>query len=584
MPGDQELRVQTAKGTDPGRAAPADPGPADPGPADPGPADPGLAQRLGPAIARGAAVVASLTILSRVLGLVRTLVFSQTVGASCLGTAYVTANQVPNLLYELVLGGALTSAMVPVLAQSAERAGYDPAAKARVGQITSALLTWTVIVVVPLTVAIAVAAGPVASLLNPSNPNAHCVRADMITVTGNMLEVFAPQALLYGLSVVLYGMLQSYRRFAAPSIGPGISSLVLIACYLAFVPLNKGRTLAQLPLAAELVLSVGTTLGIAALVVVALPPTWRLHLRFRPALRFPPGVARRVSGLALVGAAELVAIDAANVVAIDLANGHGETGALVLFNYGSQVFNSIAAILALSIVVSAFPVLSAREGAAFDRTSAGSTRAVLLMSWLGTAVIAAIAIPAAHVLAKQPDQVSQLTWTFALFAPGIAGMAVIANLSRVMFVIRRLKIAATALAGSWVITIIADVVLVQLAPARLVPAMLALGTTIGQLTVAVPLVFVTRRVCGPAAVAGARRAALAGLAACVVGAAVGVAVSLAVPLHHKLLAAALAVLAAGCAIIAFGVVAYFLDRRDLKVGLDWVRRITRLRSTGKRAK
>ncbi len=67
-------------------------------------------------------MVASLTIVSRILGLVRTLVFSQTVGASCLGTAYVTANQVPNLLYELILGGALTSAMVPVLARSAERA------------------------------------------------------------------------------------------------------------------------------------------------------------------------------------------------------------------------------------------------------------------------------------------------------------------------------------------------------------------------------------------------------------------------------------------------------------------------------
>ena len=95
--------------------------------------------------------MASLTILSRILGLVRTLVFSQTVGASCLGTAYVTANQVPNLLYELILGGALTSAMVPVLARSAERAGHDPAEKARVGDITSALLTWTVVITVPLT-------------------------------------------------------------------------------------------------------------------------------------------------------------------------------------------------------------------------------------------------------------------------------------------------------------------------------------------------------------------------------------------------------------------------------------------------
>jgi putative peptidoglycan lipid II flippase len=80
-------------------------------------AEPEPASRLGAGIARGALVVAGLTILSRILGLVRTLVFSQTVGASCLGTAYVTANQVPDLLYQLILGGALTSAMVPVLAR-----------------------------------------------------------------------------------------------------------------------------------------------------------------------------------------------------------------------------------------------------------------------------------------------------------------------------------------------------------------------------------------------------------------------------------------------------------------------------------
>jgi putative peptidoglycan lipid II flippase len=85
-------------------------------------------RRLGGGIARGAAVIAALTIVARMFGLVRTLVFSQTVGASCLGTAYVTANQVPNLIYELVLGGAMTSAMVPVLAKAAERADSDPRA------------------------------------------------------------------------------------------------------------------------------------------------------------------------------------------------------------------------------------------------------------------------------------------------------------------------------------------------------------------------------------------------------------------------------------------------------------------------
>jgi putative peptidoglycan lipid II flippase len=553
MPGDRELPVEISP--------------------DAGLAEPEPGSRLAEGIARGALIVAGLTILSRILGLVRTLVFSQTVGASCLGTAYVTANQVPDLIYQLILGGALTMAMIPVLARSAERAAWDPAERAQVSQITSALLTWTFIIVVPLCLVIVAAAGPIATLLNPSNPNAHCNHADMIAVTHEMLVVFAPQALLYGLSVVLYGLLQSYRRFAAPSIGPGIASLVLIACYLAFVPLNKGRSLAQLPLSAELVLSVGTTLGIAALVVVAIRPTWRLRLQLRPVLRFPPGVARRAVGLALVGVIELVAIDIASVVSIELANGYGKTGAIVIYNYGTQVLNSLAAILALSVVVSAFPVLSAREGPEFDQTSAGSTRAVLLMSWLGTAVIAAIAVPAAHVLAKQPDQVPQLIGAFVLFAPGIAGTAVIANLSRVMFVIGRLKVAAMAVAGSWLVVIVACVVLVPLVPPRLVVAALALGTTVGQTVVAIPLVFVTRKICGPAAVQGAWHAALAGLAACAVGSAVGVAVSLALPLHHKLVAVALAVPAAGGAIITFGIVAYLLDDGDLRAVLAWVRSV-----------
>jgi putative peptidoglycan lipid II flippase len=577
MQGDRELHANVEESGTTGLA----PGSAAPGPAGPGPAarltepasrpGPGLAE----GIARGAAVVAGLTIVSRVLGLVRTLVFSQTVGASCLGTAYVTANQIPNLLYELILGGALTSAMVPVLARSAERASADPAEKARVSQISSALLTWTVVITVPMVVIIVGVAGPVASLLNPSNPNEHCVHANVVAVTGDMLQVFAPQALFYGLSVVLYGLLQSYRRFVAPSIGPGISSLVLIACYVAFVPLNKGHALTQLPRSAELVLSVGTTLGIAALVVVALPPTRRLHLRLRPAFRFPPGVARRTGGLALVGFAELVAIDVANLVAIALANGHGKTGAIVLYNYASQVFSSISAILALSIVVSVFPVLSAREGTDFDRASAGSTRAILLMSWLGTAVIAAIAIPAAHVLAKQPDQVSQLIEAFLLFAPGVAGTAVIANLSRVMFVLGRLRVAAAALAGSWVLTIVADLVLVELVPPRLVVAALAAGVALGQTVAAVPLWFVTRRICGRDAVQGAGHAMLAGLAACAAGAAVGLAVSVVVPIHHKLVAVAVAVPAAVGAIVAFGVVAYFLDDGDLKAVIAWVRRVAR---------
>lgn len=531
----------------------------------------GRFQRDDDRIARGTAVIAGLTIVSRILGLVRTLVFAQTVGATCLGTAYVTANQVPSLVYELVLAGALSSAMVPVLARSAERSAADPVEKARVRQISSALLTWTVILLVPFTLAIVAAAGPIAGLLNPVNPNAHCPHADLVATTASMLRVFAPQAVLYGLSVVLFSLLQAHRRFAGYALSPAINSLVLVAAYLAFAPVGKGLPLDRLPIDAQLVLSVGTTLGVAAMVVVAVVPTWRLRLGLRPTLRLPPGVARRAGGLVMVGMVEVVANDVASVVTITLANGRGATGALVIFNYATQVFNTLNGVLALSVVLSAFPVLSARDGLEFERTCASSTRSVLLVTCLGVALIAAVAVPAARVLAAQPGQVPQLVGGFALLAPGLVGTGIIANLSRVMLVIGRLKIAAAALAGSQLVVIVAQVVLAELVPARLVVAALGAGNTLGLTAAAIPLVVVTRRICGKAAFNGSLRAALAGLAAAVVSGVVSVIVSAMLPHSHKLLAVVDGTASAGCAVVVFGCFAFLLDRADLQALLPRLR-------------
>ena len=61
--------------------------------------------------------------------------------------------------------------------------------------------------------------------------------------------MFAPQILLYGLAVVLYGILQAHRKFTAPALAPVLSSLVVITAYLVFVPLGAAHTthLAGLP-------------------------------------------------------------------------------------------------------------------------------------------------------------------------------------------------------------------------------------------------------------------------------------------------------------------------------------------------
>jgi putative peptidoglycan lipid II flippase len=528
----------------------------------------------GGGIGRAAALIAGLTVVARLLGLVRTVVFAKTVGATCLGTAYVTANTLPNIVYDIVLGGALTSIMVPVLARPASRSGQDPASAAEVSQTSSALLTWTTMILVPVSVAIAVAAGPLAGLLNPANHLNHCARGQLVTVTGHMLAVFAPQIVLYGLAVVLYGILQAHRRFGAPALAPVISSLVVIAAYLVFVPAgrNEVNDLARLPLSAELILSVGTTAGVAALVVTALVPAWRLRLRVRPVLRFPPGIARRAGGLAVFGIVALVAQDVSQLVVIRLANGYGSGAALVLYQYGWQVFEAAYAVLAISVAVSAFPALSVHEGEEFDQTAAGSLRTVLLTSFLGTALVLAIALPAGHFLASAHAQAPQLSAGLALFAPGLAGYGLVACLSRVLLAARRARAAAIAVAGGWLLVIVADVVLVLAVPGTQVVAMLALGNTIGLTASGLALLAAVWRARGRAALAGAGRAGMAGLAAAIAGAGAGAGVAAALPSASQPLEALVALLAAFCALAVFLAVAYALDGGELRAAVAKIRR------------
>ena len=539
--------------------------------------EPGRSRQITRTIGRAAILIGALAATGRVIGFGRQLVFARTVGDSCLGSAYTTANLVPNIIYDIVLGGALASIMVPVLAGSAERSATDPGAARETSQISSALLTWTVLLLAPISIVLALTANPVISALIPDLHG--CSKAEAVAVGSHMLEVFAPQILLYGLAVVLYGILQAHRRFAGPALAPVLSSLVVIGAYLAFVPLGGGHTgrLAGLSAAAQLTLSLGTTAGVAALVLTALVPALRLRLQLRPVLRFPDGVARRVRSLAMVGIAALVAQDAALVVVTRLANGHGGNGAVVLYNYGGQLFFAAYAVLALPVAVSAFPVLSARASsgpgrAEFDTATAGSTRAVLLVSWLGAALLAGAAVPAARLFTPQADQATQLALALAAFAPGLVGYGLVACLSRVLLADGRHRPAAAAMAGGWLIVIIADIVAVELVAPRWVVPVLGLGNTVGMIVSGAALAAAVRRARGGPALHGAVRAATAGLASALVGAAAGAGMSAAVPARGFFLNATVALLACCCGVIAFGVTAYALDRGDLRAAVATVRR------------
>ncbi len=531
------------------------------------------ARRAGTGIGRAAVLIGVLTVLSGVIGFGRQLVFAHTVSASCLGTAYATANQVPNIIYDIVLGGALTSAVVPVLA------GPAAAGSADARRIASALLTWTALLLIPAGAVIALAAGPITALLIPAARG--CGHAAVLAASGRMLVAFAPQVPLYGIAVVLYGILQSHRRFTAPALAPIVSSVVVAGAYAGFAALGNGYQdrPAALPAGAGLVLSLGTTAGVAALTVTAGIPVARLRLGLRPAMRFPPGVAARVRGLAAVGVAILVAQDLSSVAAIVLANGHGGAGALVLYNYAWQVFFMVYAGLAVPVATSAFPVLSVRagqagepSGAEFDLTSAGTTRAVTLMSWLGAALLAGASVPLARVfVTHDAAQARQLAVALAAFAPGLAGYGLTASLSRVLYACGRARAVAVAMTGGWLLVTVAEVAIVPVVPRSWSVPALGLGTAIGLTAAGAALLAAVRRARGRPALRGVPRAALAGLAAALAGAAAGAATSAAVPVPGFLPNAAVTLLACAVTALAFLAVVALADSGDLLAAAGQVR-------------
>jgi peptidoglycan biosynthesis protein MviN/MurJ (putative lipid II flippase) len=569
-------------------------------------AERGTARRRGQGIGRAAVMIGVITVLARLVGFGRQVVFAHTVGTTCLGTAYTTANMVPNIIYDIVLGGALSSVVVPVLAGPARHAapgvaagwGEGGSAADSARRISSALLTWTVLLLVPVSAALALAAHPIVTVL--LSHSSGCPRTVMAGVGARMLIVFAPQVLLYGLAVVLYGILQSYRRFGAPALAPLLSSLVVIGAYAAFGAIGGqyvfGNRLHELPPTSEYLLSGGTTLGVLALVATAVFPARRLGLHLRPMLRFPPGVGTRVRRLALAGVLTLIAQDASAAVVIVLSNRYGSTGALVIYGFAWAVFMVPFAVLAVPIATSAFPALSAgadlraddgvdavvdggfgagrgfEAGRGFDETAAISTRAVMVASCLGTAVLVGARWPLARVFeSHDAGGASVLALALAAFAPGLVGYGISANLSRVLYARGRNRATALAIGGGWLLVIAADLVIVPfVAPRHVVPA-LGLGMSFGLTVSGLALLILVGRDRGAPALRGVSRAFLAGLAGAVAAAVAGSLLAGALAASGFFVNVGTSVLVTVVVIAVFAGVAGTIDVSDLRAAVARLR-------------
>lgn len=282
------------------------------------------------------------TTVSRATGLVRVAALTSALGLTSVADVYNLANSTPNILYELVLGGVLSSTLVPLLVRSLDDPDDDSA---------SVITTVAFAAVVALTAA-AVVLSPAINLLF-AWPLEGADRAEQLALGDDFLALLLPQILFYGVTTLATALLHARRRFAPPAFTPALTNLITAGAALTSVYwISSSNSTAQV-----YVLGLGTTAGVAAMALALVPYLRRsgiaLRWRFQP--RHPAvRTMLRLSGWTVgFAAANQIAYLAILTWARAL-----EPGTVSAFNYAFIFFQLPHGLIAVSLMTAVLPELA----------------------------------------------------------------------------------------------------------------------------------------------------------------------------------------------------------------------------------
>jgi putative peptidoglycan lipid II flippase len=300
-------------------------------------------------VAGHSAVMAVGSIVSRLTGFLRTVIIAAALGSTLVGDAYTTAQFFPNMIYELLLGGILTSVLVPVLVR-ARRADPD-----RGEAYTDRLVSLAVLALAAATV-LAVTAAPLLVWLVWQDPGSR----GLVTALSYLI---LPTIFFYGMAGILTAVLNTRGHFAAPMWAPILNNLVVIATFALYLALfGPEAPTAGVMAASKIVLTGGGTLlgivvqafGLApALRRVGFTLRWRTDFR---ALRLRE--LGRLSGwmFCYIGLNQVSVLVVMRLLAI--ARARGEDGILI-FNQTYLLMMMAHGIVAVSVIIALLPRMSA---------------------------------------------------------------------------------------------------------------------------------------------------------------------------------------------------------------------------------
>src|SRR5215207_4566120 len=300
------------------------------------------------AILRSTLSMSVATTLSRITGYARTMTQATVLGTGAVANAYTFSNTLPTQLYELFMGGLLSSIFVPLLVERLARHGEDDARR-----LTNALLTAILPFLAVVVLIACVFTGPLVNLVTAWSPAEGFSREEAREATSLailLFRVFALQVLFYGVGAVATGVLNSHRRFFLPTFAPVLNNLFVIASFAAYALLVRSS-----PMAAIYVLASGTTLGVAVMSLVLVPPAWRLGYRPQVAFGHPALLAAlRLAAPVLIFTAATVGVQ----MAVNLFG--SRFGGVEKLYYAFVVFQLPYGVFVVAIATALVPELSER--------------------------------------------------------------------------------------------------------------------------------------------------------------------------------------------------------------------------------
>ncbi|KOY57598.1 murein biosynthesis integral membrane protein MurJ [Streptomyces sp. XY332] len=219
-------------------------------------------------VLRSGALMAAGSIVSRATGFVRSAVVVAALGTGLLGDGYAVANTVPNILYMLLIGGALNAVFVPELVRAAKEHEDGGAA------YTDRLLTACTAALVVLTAVAVLAAPLIVSTYTPYT-------GAQASTTVALARYCLPQILFYGLFTLLGQVLNARGRFGAMMWTPVLNNFVVIGVFGLFLYVSHGSA-AGLTASETRLLGLGTTAGIVVQALALLPSLRAARFRWRP--------------------------------------------------------------------------------------------------------------------------------------------------------------------------------------------------------------------------------------------------------------------------------------------------------------